>query len=222
MKKLFVIMMIVTGWAAFAQQGTIQDTTGTVEIKQAGAASFTAAKQGDPVAGDTVISTGFKSSATIRVGSSTIVVRHLTRLSFAEISSSQGAEQVNLDLHTGRVRVDVKPPAGTKVDFSVRGPTATASVRGTSFDFDTINLTVNEGTVAYSGARGRPMMVSAGSASRIDPLSGRPVDPIVSAAANLLPPAPMGVSAANTPAPAPAAPPVLADPTVDVTVTFPR
>jgi hypothetical protein len=81
----------------------------------------------------------------------------------------------------------------------------TASVRGTVFEFDTINLRVNEGTVAYSGSRGRPMLVSAGNASTVDLVSGRVADPIVVAGAELLPPAPMGSSSENRPVKEPAA-----------------
>jgi hypothetical protein len=71
-------------------------------------------------------------------------------------------------------------------------------VRGTSFDFDTINLTVNEGTVAYSGNIGPTAMVSAGGASFIQ-TDGTPADPIGTMADSLIPPAPVGAPA-GTPA----------------------
>lgn len=146
---IFVIVIFLCGVPLFAQNGEIREISGTVELKRAGETAFVAARAGDPVARNTVVSTGFRSSALIQVGSSLITVRPLTRLSLAEISSSAGTETINVSLQTGRVRVDVKPPAGTRTAMEVRGPSATASVRGTSFEFDTHSLTVLEGNVAF-------------------------------------------------------------------------
>ncbi|MDR2730531.1 MAG: FecR domain-containing protein [Treponema sp.] len=50
-----------------------------------------------------------------------------------EIQNLTELETLNVNLQTGRVRVDVKPPAGTKASTTVKGPEATASVRGTIF-----------------------------------------------------------------------------------------
>jgi hypothetical protein len=64
-------------------------------------------------------------------------------------------------------------------------------VRGTSFEFDTINLSVNEGTVAFSGNLGPAEMVKAGGESFIK-VDGDPADPIGTKADSLLPSAPVG------------------------------
>jgi hypothetical protein len=163
-----VVYGISAQTASPAGVGVIQELTGQVELKAAGKSTFIAGKIGDKIAQDTIISTGFKSSAVIAVGSSVITVQPLTRLSLAEIQSSGGTENLNVNLQTGRIRVDVKPPAGTKANTSVQGPSATASVRGTSFEFDTVRLSVREGTVAFSGASGPAEMVSAGNTSSIE------------------------------------------------------
>jgi hypothetical protein len=63
--------------------------------------------------------------------------------------------------------VDVNPPAGTKASLSVNSPTATASVRGTSFEFDTRNLRVNSGTVHFMGNWDYEVAVKEGNTSRI-------------------------------------------------------
>ena len=178
----------------FGQNGVIKELTGTVELKRAGQSAFVAARAGDAVAQDTVVSTGFKSTALIAVGSTVITVRPLTRLSLAEISASAGSETVNVSLQTGRVRVDVDPPAGTRANTSVRGPNATASVRGTSFEFDTREVKVEKGTVAFQGNKGTVTLVNAGSTSIITE-SNKPSDPIVTSAAELLPPPPAGSAA---------------------------
>jgi len=72
-----------------------------------------------------------------------------------------------MNLQAGRVRVDVNPPAGSKAALSVSSPSATASVRGTSFTFDTRNVRVREGTVAFKGKVGYTVRVGAGSSSGI-------------------------------------------------------
>jgi len=176
----------------FAQQnGVIAELTGTVELKAQGQTEFVSAKAGDAVAGNTIVSTGFKSTALIRAGSTVLTVRPLTRLSLSEIMSSAGTETLNVSLQTGRLRVDVNPPAGTKAAMTVQSPTATASVRGTSFEFDTQHLTVLEGTVAFEGGSGGVMLVNAGSTSEINE-NGKPADPIETFVSELVPPPPAG------------------------------
>ncbi|MDR0475039.1 MAG: FecR family protein [Treponema sp.] len=199
MKKFFLItlMILAAAYGISAQNGVIRELTGDVELKRSGSQAFTAASAGDEVTRDTIVSTGFKSTAVIAVGSSMITVRPLTRLSLAEIQSSSGTETLNVNLQAGRVRVDVKPPAGAKANCTVQSPSATASVRGTSFDFDTINLTVNEGTVAFSGVSGPIAMVKSGGANFVG-IEGKPVDTANIIASVLLPSAPVGSSASGT------------------------
>ena len=146
------VMMMAVSLGVFAQSGVIREISGTVELKPANAAAFVAAKVGDQVAQDTVVSTGFKSTALIEVGSSVLALRPLTRLTLKEISASSEAEALNVNLQAGRVRVDVNPPAGSKASVSVSSPNATASVRGTSFDMDTRSVSVAVGVVDFSGS----------------------------------------------------------------------
>jgi hypothetical protein len=190
-KKAMVIILLtlqfVCAALVFGQSGVIKELSGTVEIKRAGQTTFVAAKVGDPVAKDTIVSTGFKSSALITVGSTVLTVRPLTRLSLAEISSATGQETINVSLQTGRVRVDVEPPAGTRANTTVRGPNATASVRGTSFEFDTKILSVQKGVVAFQGKKGGVTLVSAGSTSHVGE-NNKAVNPVEKSAAELLPP----------------------------------
>ena len=194
MKKTFLLLLLAgTALCVFAQNGVIQELTGEVELKLSGTSVFVPARAGDTVAMDTIISTGFRSTAIITVGSSTLTVRPLTRLSLREINSSAGAENLNVNLQAGRVKVDVKPPAGTRANFTVQRPSATASVRGTSFEFDTRNVNVNEGTVAFRGASGALMLVPAGTVSYVGG-DGKAVDPIETTAGNLMPPAPVGTN----------------------------
>ena len=171
------ILLLLAGSGVFAQNGMIKELMGTVELKQAGQTGFVAAKSGDTVAKDTIVSTGLRSSALIEMGSSVITVRPLTRLSLAEISAAEGTETLNVSLQSGRVRVDVNPPKGTQTSMKILAPMAVASVRGTSFEFDTQFLRVLEGTVAFQGKRGGVMMVGSGYTSEIKE-DGKAADPI--------------------------------------------
>ncbi|MDR0503791.1 MAG: FecR family protein [Treponema sp.] len=151
-----------------ASSGVIQEIRGNVEIKLPGAADFTGAKAGDRLTQDTIISTGFKSYAVIEIGSSSITVRPLTRLALNEMKAADNSETLNVSLQSGRVRVDVHPPAGTRTNMSVRSPSAVASVRGTCFELDTRNLFVEEGSVTFQGNKGKEIIVNAGSSGRVD------------------------------------------------------
>lgn len=198
MKKIFTVFLILfTAYGVFAQSnGVIRELAGTVEIKRPGTSAFTAAKNGDVISQDTIISTGFKSTALVEIGSAVINVRPLTRLSLTEISASTGTETLNVNLQAGRVRVDVNPPAGTRASMTVSSPVATASVRGTSFEFDTRNLTVRHGAVYFAGYHGAPATVTGGKESKVEN-DGKPADPAKSRRNKLKPPAPVGTDPAS-------------------------
>ena len=213
MKKAVFFSLVFFAFvsASYSQVGTIKDLTGDVELKPAGAQVFSPAVKGGEVAQDTVVSTGFRSSAIITVGSNEINVRPLTRLSLSEISSSGDTENLNVNLQAGRVRVDVKPPVGVRANTRVQGPSATASVRGTSFEMDTKNLNVNEGSVSFGGSNGTAILVAAGSSSEVT-AGGGTADPVQVAAAALIPSAPVGVAESASPVFIPtAAPPSAAE-----------
>jgi hypothetical protein len=111
-----------------------------------------------------------------------------------EIQASSGTENLNLSLQTGRVRVDVNPPAGTKASMTVSSPSATASVRGTGFDFDGRNLNVNHGSVGFQGNHGVNFAVNAGTGSTVQP-NGRPTNPHGNRRTGFNPSRPVGTDA---------------------------
>ena len=190
-----IVLAVCVSLGAFAQSGVITGMSGTVELKPAGETAFIQAKTGDVIALDTIISTGFKSTATITVGSATIVARPLTRLTLSEITAMRGSETINVNLQAGRVRVDVKPPAGTRSSFTVQSPHATASVRGTEFEQDTRSIQVREGAVSYRGTKGPAVRVPAGTATRVDTAvrsSTKAQDPIATVMSALVPLPPVG------------------------------
>jgi hypothetical protein len=186
------IIFMLASFCVFAQNGTIRELSGTVEIKKPGASNYVAAKAGDQVSQDTIISTAFKSIAMVEIGSAVIMVQPLTRLSLTEISASANSETININLQAGRVRVDVNPPAGKSASMAVVSPSATASVRGTSFDFSAQNLYVQHGTVSFTGNRGNSLLVNAGSDSQVK-TDGSVADPLEARSGRLLPPLPVGM-----------------------------
>jgi hypothetical protein len=196
--------MLLCGAALFAQESGyayIREFTGTVEIKAPGAAEWSAAQAGQTLSKDTMISTGFRSTAFIALGNSTMVVRPLTRLTLQEIQNIQGNESVNINLQSGRVRADVKPPETGATNFVVQSPMVTASVRGTFFDFDGLNLQVAEGAVHLSGGDGTGVYVGAGHRVASNPQTGKTPTATETFKAELTPTPPAGAGeSASTPA----------------------
>jgi hypothetical protein len=172
MKKTGLGILLLMGAALLgAQTARIERISGTVEVKAPGTAEWRAAEAGQELDTAWLISTGFKSAAQVRINNSTITVRALSRLSLEEIAAAENEERVRVNLRAGRIRAEVQPPAGGKTDFTVRSPTATASVRGTVFEFDGVRLEVAEGRVYLGGGNAAGVYISAG--HRADMGAGR-------------------------------------------------
>lgn len=152
MKKFslfFSVLVLATAWAysaATVQDAVFSEVNGKVEYQSQGA-SWKPAHVGDRVTRGTMISTGFKSSAIVKVGPTSISLKPVTRLTLEDLIKTEGGTQTSLYLLAGRVNADVPPQAGETTEFKVSSPTATASVRGTKFEFDGVNLVVDRGTV---------------------------------------------------------------------------
>jgi hypothetical protein len=131
-----------------AMKAVFSAIVGKVEYQKPGS-SWKPAKVGDSIDKGTVVSTGFKSSATLKLEESSLFLKPLTRLTLEEAVKTSGGTQTKLYLLSGRVKADVPPQAGKTTDFRIKSPTATASVRGTAFDFDGLNLMVSRGRVHY-------------------------------------------------------------------------
>jgi hypothetical protein len=183
--KPLVICLVLLGAAALsgtaslgAQElsATIRECSGDVEIKVPGG-EWVPAGPGMRLQSSALISTGFKSSALLVLGNSTLQVRPVTCLSLEELVSREGGERIGLALRTGRIRAVVTPPPDVKVSFTVRSPVATASVRGTSFEFDAFNLRVLSGTVAFTGGDNVTVFAGADQKTAVDP-QGRSSAPV--------------------------------------------
>jgi hypothetical protein len=191
------ILFLMSAVLAGAQSAAlIREISGTVEVKAPGALEWKAAVAGQTLDKAALVSTGFRSTALIAIGNSLITVRPLTRLSLEEIILMQDGEQVTLNLRAGRIRADVKPPAGGRTDFSIRAPSMTASVRGTAFDFDGTRLAVEEGRVHLGGESVTGSYIGAGHSTVALPETGKTAAAIESVKEELTPALPAGVDAA--------------------------
>jgi hypothetical protein len=190
MKKAFVFMLLLAGiGSVFAQEGqaVILETQGTVEIQDGDSTEWRTAAPGNTLGKNAVVSTGFKSVALIALGDSRLSVRPLTRLTLEELVQRDTAEEVSLHLQIGRVRADVRPPSGGRTNFTVRSPMATASARGTSFEFDIRHLYVNDGHVLLEDNNGQIAYVNEGQRSYVDEAEQRVIPPFEAEAALLTP-----------------------------------
>jgi hypothetical protein len=183
-----LLLMAGAGLAGAQDRAVIREVNGTVEVKAPGAAAWERAAAGRELAAATLVSTGFGSTALIMIGDSLVMVRPLTRLSLEEIAADRGGGRVTLNLRAGRVRADVKPPEGGQVRFSVRSPIATASVRGTAFEFDGMQVRVDEGRVYLGGENLAGAYVGAGHSSAVDAGSAAAVAAAEALEAELAPP----------------------------------
>jgi hypothetical protein len=164
MKRLLIITAIALALAngLYAQsQAVVKEFTGKVEIKSAGGA-WQPAKAGTVLDTGASISTGFSSTALLDLGTSTLKVAPLTRMQLVELIARQGNVSTTLALKVGKVNAEVKVAPGLKQEFTLKGPQATAAVRGTVFDFDGVTVNVVNGLVYLSNSQGQGRGVGAG------------------------------------------------------------
>lgn len=151
-KSFAALLLTLVFGAAIATaaplEAKIASVTGKVELKQG--ESWKQLKAGDTLKKGDVISTGFKSSATITINSSTVEIGALTRITLDELATSASRDSTKIHLESGTVQADVKHPNSKKVDFSVSTPVATASVRGTKIGVNSRgDVFTTEGSMNY-------------------------------------------------------------------------
>lgn len=167
MRRLLAATAIAFALAsgAFAQStAVVKELTGKVEIKTTGGA-WQAAQAGMTLDTGATISTGFSSTAVLDLGTSTLKVAPLTRMQLVELIARQGSVSTTLALKVGKVNADVKVAPGLRQQFTVKGPQATAAVRGTVFEFDGVTVNVVNGLVFLSNNQGQGRGVGAGEQS---------------------------------------------------------
>ncbi len=180
MKKglLIIVGLLSLSIPAFSLSGTVVSVSGKVEIQTT--SGWRALARGETVDEGRVISTGFKSQATIRVAGSNIVVNQLSRLTLEQLTESNSSHDSEVFLNLGSISADVQSSQNKRVNFQVNTPVATASVRGTGFDMGQRNISVGRGLINYSGTKGKAVAVPGGSTSGVSSKRGNSINPITS------------------------------------------
>ena len=143
-----------------ALDGQIVTVTGKVEALDA-SGTWKAAKAGDPLTSGTMISTGFKSEATVKLGASILTIKPLTRMTLTQLVEKEDTVNTDVYLEVGNVKAEVNSLNNKKNGFTVKSPVATASVRGTVFEIGE-NLVVIEGNVSFATPVGQTRNAKAG------------------------------------------------------------
>lgn len=170
MKRYLLTVAIALALAPvlFSQaQAVVKEFKGKVEIKASGG-DWQPVKAGMKLDTGASISTGFSSTALLDLGTSTLKVAPLTRMQLVELIARQGSVSTTLALKVGKVNAEVKTAQGLRQDFTLKGPQATAAVRGTEFEFDGVSVKVINGLVFFTNTQGQGRGVGAGEESSTD------------------------------------------------------
>ncbi len=159
-----IIALFVFGVAGVGAQdrAVFKTVTGKVEIQIPGEQTWGPASAGMEVPIQSTISVGFGGGAVLELGASTLTIRQLTRLRIDELSTQNKVARTNLTMPVGRIRAEVKSPAGASTDFKLRSPVSTAAVRGTGFESDGATLSVFQSVVAFFSESGISINVGTG------------------------------------------------------------
>lgn len=109
-------------------------------------------RKGDEFPAGATVSTKFNSELTLKIGASTVKVGPLSRMRIGDIdiddSKVTGSEKVLLYVDTGTIYNDVKRKNNKALmEYRVKTPALTASVRGTKFTVSYDKVSVTEGCV---------------------------------------------------------------------------
>src|SRR5574344_1270439 len=145
---IFLASAVLCSAAVCAEDAKFVSVKGKVEVQNG--TTWTAVKSGDPVSKGQVISTGFKSQAVIQFKGSVFTLAPLTRMTLEQLADTPEKDDTQLFLDTGSVSASVKKTENKRVQITVRGSVATASVRGTEITTDALgHLSCTEGSTAY-------------------------------------------------------------------------
>lgn len=164
---LFLSILVPLQAQDEAVTAQVKEVEGKVEYRNA-SGTWKPLRAGAILESGSMVSTGFKSTATLLIGEDLITVKPVTRLSLDELVKTGGGTRTKLFLTVGRVKAEVNPSKREHVEFSVRSATATASVRGTGFETDGMNTLVTHGLVMVENTRGQRRYVSGGEFTRVD------------------------------------------------------
>lgn len=153
MKRIISLFLVIISISPIFAGAIVKEFSGKVKVKYDGDKSWSKIAVGQELPDNTLVSTGFNSQIVLDLGNSTLDVLPLTRMTIAEISESSDTLKTSLILQGGKIKADVGKVEGKMNDFLIKSPVATASVRGTAFEFSGNTLTVIRGEVAFTPTR---------------------------------------------------------------------
>jgi len=167
-RTVFLVLVLVgTAVTAGAAEltATVATITGKVQVQKG--TDWVALKVGQTVPLGATVSTGFRSELQLKIGPSTITVKALSRLTVQSLVQNGTTASTDLYLKVGKVSAEVNKSDTVQTQkFTVKSPVATASVRGTEFNFDGVNLQVTRGIVDFIDSKGIVLSVPVGEAAR--------------------------------------------------------
>jgi hypothetical protein len=156
-----LMVLMFTAIPLCASDGVFRSVKGKVEYQLPGE-SWKTASVGTAVPTGAQISTGFRSEATLEIDTAILEIKPLTRMRIDELVEREGLVSTGLFLKVGRVRADVKKLEGLQNEFRLESTVSTAAVRGTSFEYDGVNVRVFTGSVWLANRFNIGTLVSAG------------------------------------------------------------
>ena len=128
-KRLAVLagILLATVLAAEPDKAEVISFTGKAEYQTDN--GWVPLSQGSFLDQGTVISTGFRSTAVLKIGDSRFTVEPLSRITISKLAESDQNYDTEMNLSTGKLKIDVKAVPGRTTAFTVRSHTATSSVR---------------------------------------------------------------------------------------------
>jgi hypothetical protein len=162
-RYLFAILslaILAVTYPAFALDGQVVAVSGKAEYQDA-SGNWKTLKAGDPLTAGTMVSTGFKSEATVKLGASILTIKPLTRMTLTQLIEKEDTVTTELYLEVGNVKAEVNSLNSKKNGFTVKSPVATASVRGTVFEIGD-ELIIHQGTVVMVTPIGQTRTGTAG------------------------------------------------------------
>jgi hypothetical protein len=161
-----VLFFFLTGPLSAADvTATVTKVTGKAQVQKG--SDWVALTVGQVLAVGDTVSTGFRSELQLKIGPSTVTVKALSRLTLKDLVQSGTDVKTDLYLKVGKIDAEVnKSEAVATQKFTVSSPVSTASVRGTAFTYDGVNLKVTRGLVDFSDLKGNKVSVPVGEVAK--------------------------------------------------------
>ena len=131
MKKfIFAAIISLTAACLFAYDAEVLSVQGRAQYSSNGT-SWTPIAVGTKIGQGATIQTAFKSALKIKFKGSVVDLGPMTRIKLEELSETPAKDNAVVSMKIGTLTSNVKKVEDRRAGFTIKGPAATASVRGT-------------------------------------------------------------------------------------------